>query len=121
MGIGRQKATVKCLKPFYTFKAFNELYQMKDAKLAECDADNIYTCAASDGQRVAVIAANYNNEDTELTFDLAGIPAGETIEVRLVDESTTFETVMTLEGNENVKLVLPVKNNSFVYIGSAVK
>ena len=122
MAIGnRAKATVKCLKPFYTFKAFNELYKMKDAKLAECDADNIYTCAASDGKRAAVIAANYNNEDTELTFDLSGIPAGEPVEVRLVDESKTFEKIMTLEGNANLKLVVPVKNNSFVYVGSAVK
>ena len=120
MGIGKQKATVKPLKPFYTFKAFNELYKMKSAYKAECEDAKIYACAASDGARAAVIAANYANEDTELTFDLSGIP-GEKIEVRVVDEQNNFGRVMSIDTCGKTCISLPIKNNSFVYVGSAIE
>jgi len=120
MGIGRHKATVRPLKPFYAFKAFNELYKMQHAVAANCDAENIHACAAADGKRVAVLAANYMNEDTFFVFDLRGIPENEVIEVRIIDEDKTFETLMTLEGSDHIKLSLPVKNNAVAYIGSRI-
>ena len=120
MSIGLKKATVKPLKPFYAFKAFNELYKMRHAVAACCDAENIYACAASDGKRAAVLAANYMNEDTVLTFDLRGIPANEGIEVRVIDEEKTFDTLMTLEGSGQIRLSIPLKNNAVVYIGSRI-
>ena len=120
MGIGGQKATVRPLKPFYAFKAFNALYKMQHAVAAECDAENIHACAASDGKSAAVLAANYGNEDTVFTFDLRGIPDGEIMEVRITDEEKTFETLMTFAGNGYICLSLPLKNNAFVYIGSKI-
>ncbi|MBR5231158.1 MAG: hypothetical protein IKW00_02790 [Clostridia bacterium] len=120
MSHGKQKATVRPLKPFYAFKAFNELYKMKHAVAARCDSENIYACASSDGKRAGVLAANYMNEDTVLTFDLQGIPAGEVLEVRIIDEDKTFDTLITLEGNNSVRFSLPLKSNAVVYIGSKI-
>ena len=121
MSIGATKATVRPLKPFYAFKAFNELYKMKHAVAVSCDAENIYACAAADGKRAAVLAANYRNEACSLTFDLRNVPAGETMEIRIIDEDKDFETLMTFEGNERVKLTLSVKDNTVVYVGSKIE
>jgi len=67
-----------------------------------------------------VLAATYMNEDTFFVFDLRGIPENEVIEVRIIDEDKTFETLMTLEGSDHIKLSLPVKNNAVAYIGSRI-
>ena len=119
MGISRQKATLKPLKPFYAFKAFNELYKMSSAYTADCDDSKIYAAAASDCKRVAVIAANYDNEDTTLTFELCGVPATD-LEIRVVDEEHNFDVSSTLTANGGCKISIPVKNNSFVYVGSKI-
>jgi hypothetical protein len=120
MGISRQKAVLKPRKPFYAFKAFGELYKLKSAYNAECDDDKLYAVAAADGKRVGIIAANYNNADTSITFDLSGLPATE-LEIRVVDEEHNFEPILTISAKGDCKLTLPIKNNSFVYVGSIIK
>ena len=92
---------------------------MKSAYVADCDDSKIYATAASDGERVAVIAANYDNADTTLTFELCGLPATE-LEIRVVDEEHNFEVASTITVNGNCKILIPVKNNSFVYVGSKI-
>ena len=119
MGISRQKAVLKPRKPFYAFKAFNELYKLRSAYNAECDDQKIYTAAASNGTCAAIIAANYNNADATLTFDLSGLPETE-LEIRVVDEEHNFEPLITVSAKNDCKLTLQVKNNSFVYVGSKI-
>ncbi|MBE6609899.1 MAG: hypothetical protein E7634_04455 [Ruminococcaceae bacterium] len=116
MSIGSKKATVKPLKPFYAFKAFNELYKLGYEKRVFCDTENIYACAASDGKRWGMLISNYNGGDMELEIGLSGLPKG-AVELRITDEERDFEK-LALGNKERLSLTLPIKNNSLVYIGS---
>ena len=120
MSIGAHgKATVRPLKPFYAFKFFNALYQMGEAVPATISGDALYACAAKGNGRGGLLLANYGGEDTEVTLDLQGLPAGE-IEVRRVDESETNVQLMRFDAKDALTLTLPMKNNSFVYVGSVI-
>ena len=118
MSIGAKKATVKPLKPFYAFKAFNELYKLGGEKKVRCDTENVYTCAASDGERWGMLISNYNGGDTELEIELSGLPKGD-VQLRIADEDKDFEK-LPLGSRDRLSLTLPVKNNSVVYIGSPI-
>ena len=113
------KATVKPLKPFYAFKMFNELYKMGEAVPATLEGEALYACAAKGGDRGGMLVANYGGEDTEVTLDLQGLPAGE-IEVRLVDEHHTDKQILRFAAKDALTLTLPMKNNSFIYVGSVM-
>ena len=113
------KATVKPLKPFYAFKMFNELYKMGEAVPAVLEGEALYACAAKGGDRGGMLMANYGGEDAEVTLDLQGLPAGE-LEVRLVDEYHTDKQIMRFAANGALSLTLPMRNNSFVYVGSLI-
>lgn len=119
MSIGRKNATLAPLKPFYAFKAFNELYKMGDEKKVSCTADGICTAAASDGNRAALIATNYSPDYTEIEFNLSGLPTGG-VEIRIVDEQRTFEKIMSIESGDTANLTLMLPRYSFVYIGSHI-
>ena len=120
MAIGKQKATVAPLKPFYAFKAFNELYKMGNEKNVESSSEHLYVTAASGGSSVALIASNYSDDDKEICFELSGLPAGE-LEIRVVDENRSFERIMSFGGVNDVKMILELKKNSFLYIGSVIR
>ena len=121
MSIGTIKSTVSPRKPFYAFKAFNELYKMGNEKRVEYDPDSLYVTAASNDTSAGIIIANYNGEDTEIELDLSGLPAGE-IEIRIVDEERTFDKIMSFETtNGAIKTKFPLTKNAFVYIGSAIE
>ena len=118
MGIAMQKAKVGALKPFYPFKYFNELYKLGEAVRAESSSENVFATAAVKGSEFAILAANYRNEDTEVTFDLSEFPDTE-LEVRYTDASVTDLKLMTLSAASIKQLTLQMKDDSFVYIGSA--
>ena len=121
MSIGTIKSTVAPRKPFYAFKAFNELYKMGNEKRAECDCDSIYVTAASNDTSMGIIVTNYNNEDTEIELNLFGLPEGE-IEIRIVDEEHTFDKILSLEPtNGAIKVKFPLKKNAFAYVSSFIK
>lgn len=116
MSISRKCATVKPLKAFYAFKAFNQLYTLGRAVDAACSGSGLYACAATGEDGCALLAANYAAEDTEVTFELSGWHTGNA-EVRLIDEDHTFEKLLTLQCNESMTFSVPLKNHSVVYIG----
>ncbi len=120
MSHGKIKATVKPLKPFYAFKAFNELYKLGDAVEAVSDTRSVKACAAKGSGKNAVLISNYNGEDTEVEIELAGLVDNK-LEVLLTDETHTFERVAAYELSGDTKIILPMKNNSFVYIGSVIE
>ena len=117
MGIGSQKATIAPLKPYYAFEAFNELYKMGDEKRVECASDALSAAAACDGKRAGLLLAHHFEEDTEADIHLEGLPDG-MYEIRMVDEEKNFEKVMCFSASGEIRLQLPMKKNSLVYIGS---
>ena len=52
-------------------------------------------------------------------IELEGVPSGR-FEVRLTDAAREDEVICGLECEGSLKLTLDLKENSFVYIGSAV-
>lgn len=118
MSIGGVKATVKPRKPYYAFLSFNKLYSMKNAVRAASSSEDIYVCAASDGSRVGLMAANYRgNGDENVCFRLSGIPEGG-IEIRITDADRNDEVIAAFGGSGSIDFTIALPENSFVYIGS---
>lgn len=60
-------------KAYYSFKAFNELYKLKNR--VECTASgSIKTLAASDGKKTAVLAVNESDRSKRVTLRRDGKP-----------------------------------------------
>lgn len=59
-------------KPFYAFKAFNQLYRLKTQAEASCKAEEIYVLAAVDGCNGAVLISNFTDEAVEIALSIAG-------------------------------------------------
>ncbi len=112
------KATVRPLKPFYAFKAFNALYRMGEALPAKTEGRELYAAAARGNGSVGVLVASYDAEATDLTLDLSGL-AGKTLEIRLVDEAHDFERILQVTAADHLQLTLAVQAYTFLYIGTA--
>lgn len=115
MSIGKTKASVAPLKPFYAFKAFNELYKLKNEVALDCEDQNIQVAAASNGARAAAMAVNYQGEDCNAELELSNLPLGK-YDIRIVDESRTFETLQSFDAHDKVKLKLTMPKNSIICI-----
>ena len=62
----------KTCKPhhgYYSAVAFNALYQLGTQVKCECDTDGIYTAAASNGKKHAMMIVNLTGRPQELTID----------------------------------------------------
>ncbi len=85
-----------CLKGYYPFKMFNELYKLGTAVKAETQGDNLYSCAAVGESGSAVMLAHFNDDDEvpakEVTLELKEF-AGKTATVYLLDETHDMEPV----------------------------
>jgi hypothetical protein len=120
MGISRQKATVKPIKGFYAFKAFNELYKMGEGMNAECGDGDVYACAAKGNGKNAVMVANYSETDTTVTLSLSGL-CDRSLELRMMDGDHNFEIMTAMElCGEQAEITVPMKANSFFYLGSKI-
>ncbi len=76
-------------KLYYGFKAFGELYALGDEAATASDNDEVYVCAATNGDKGGVLLVNLG-EETELNLDLAG----RTVKAcRIIDEDKTYEEV----------------------------
>jgi len=67
---------------YYAFQAYGELYALGQRVEASCELDEVYTLAATDGEKKAVIVCNYSHDthkDLELNLD-------DSFDVYLVDE-----------------------------------
>lgn len=119
MAISHMCATLKPLKAFYSFKAFNELYRLGSAVDAVAEGADLYACAAQGEGGCALLAANYCAEDTEVRLSVSGWHGGRA-EVRVIDAEHCFERLLTLEPEEHFTLTLPLKGWSVVYIGREI-
>jgi hypothetical protein len=55
--------TYKCLKPYYSFVAFNELVKLGYEIPCEYFVDDIYSCAATNGKDSAIALTYYNDDE----------------------------------------------------------
>jgi hypothetical protein len=102
-----------CLKGYYPFKMFNELYKLDASVSAEADED-IYITAAKSDTRAGIMLTHYNdNDDTEakaVTVDLKGFGASRA-EFYLLDENNDMSLVKTevfTGDNYSVTVNMPV-------------
>lgn len=50
---------------YYSFYAFGELYRMGKQAELECDCDNVYALAATDGEKSGILISRFDTETTE--------------------------------------------------------
>lgn len=86
------------LKGYYTFKMFNELYKLSTA--ADISQTNdIYTAAARNGQKAAILLTHYNNDDATapqtVKVDMQGLHGENGVRARyyLLDQNHSMELV----------------------------
>ena len=72
---------------YYGFKAFGKLYKLGTQVRSECDSQDVYVTAATDGDKKGVLIANIG-EDTEITTNL---DAG--MRVYLIDDEHMMEEI----------------------------
>lgn len=53
----------ECLKGYYPFKMFNELYKLGESVVAESDCGDIYVCAAKSQDEAAVMLTHFSDDD----------------------------------------------------------
>ena len=118
MAISRQRAILGPLKPFYSFKCFNELYSMGNEIAVKCDGD-VYACAASDNERRGLLLTNYGGEARALSISLTGL-AKTNVEVRVTDADRSYEKIYEASACDALELQLDVAENTVVYIGTII-
>ena len=57
---------------YYPFLAFGELYELGTQVYSACDDKKIYTLAATDGKKKAIMIVNTDEEDKDLSLSLDG-------------------------------------------------
>ena len=79
--------TLRPLKSYWVFPAFNELYRRKDQVEAESDTEDLYVAAAAGDPEGAVLIVNFRNETLDLELDLGG---KEITSCRLTDDAYEY-------------------------------
>ena len=79
--------TLRPLKSYWVFPAFNELYRRKDQVEAESDTEDLYVAAAAGDPEGAVLIVNFRNETLDLELDLGG---NDITSCRLTDDAYEY-------------------------------
>ena len=89
---------------YFAFKLFNDAYELKNQAKAESDDGNVAVCAASNGTKKVLLAANLCDQPVDAEFELIGANADDA-EVIM----TNCEYKNTLTGKKVVdgKLLIP--------------
>ncbi len=87
----------ECLKGYYPFRMFNELYKLDSAAEAKGEGDILAVVARSE-ERAAVMLTHYNDDDSteakEVTVDLKGFGPAKA-QFYLLDENNDMKLVKT--------------------------
>lgn len=75
-------------KAYYSFKAFNELYKLKNEVETQSDDKELYCVGAKQGDTVAVMVANIS--DNEKTITLKGLQKIDTVNIFVIDETHEY-------------------------------
>ena len=88
-----------CLKGYYPFRMFNELYKLKNCVKAESDNVNIKACAAvsEDGENAAVMISYFDDNDNapqeKIELDINGLPDLTNVQIYILDETHDMELI----------------------------
>ncbi len=112
----------ECLKGYYPFRMFNELYKLGGCVQTDAD-ENLYCCAAVSGGRAAAMLTYYSDDDSaapkDVRVSLSGLDFADAVKVRLslLDQEKDMESVREeiLSGRE-AALYLKMTNWSTVLI-----
>lgn len=108
----------ECLKGYYPFKMFNQLYKLKNCVSLRSSDKDIYACAATNFDTSALMLTYFNDNDTSpkkiVKVKLSGLNISGTVkaEIYLLDEQSDMELIKeeTFTGSENIDFLLNVKN-----------
>jgi len=112
----------ECLKGYYPFRMFNELYKLGAAVSVEC-GKNFYGCAARNGRKAAVMLTRYCDDDSvgpdKVQIDMSGLSGQSGVRARfhLLDAACDMELIKeeTFSG-EQFSTFLNMTNLSTVLI-----
>lgn len=117
--IGKAKKPINAAKPFYAFKAFNELYKLKNEVSNISESENIYTCAAANEKEGAVVLCNYSDSDECAEIDVKNFVSdkGVRAEHYVLDEKNDL-TLVRKEYFKGISFqpIVYLEKNSFVLI-----
>lgn len=112
-GPGRNRLRPR--KPFYAFRAFNDLYRMGNEVFSESDEKTLFVCASSNGEKAGAMIAVYGADDRTSynMIRLSGLPEADCrITFRKTDETGDCTYVMQATGTGRVcEVMLPMRNN----------
>ncbi len=107
------------LKGYYPFKMFNELYKLGDCVAVEA-VDNIYTAAATDGNKSAVMLTYFDDKLTEGSKDISvaldGLCGEKTAEIYLLDEYNDMALVDTIKVTNELKLNIKLYSSVLIML-----
>ena len=74
MGFGKYMAlfdanTYKPIQAYYSMVAFNHLYKLGEQVALECDTEELYAVAATDGKKSAIVISNITGETQPLNIE----------------------------------------------------
>ena len=101
------------LKPYYTFYLFRELARLGTYVPTPCRVDNVYSCAATNGEGAAIMLTNYSDDDSapaqRVTLELKNLK-GKKLFIYALDEEHNGELVATrdVDGDASLELDLPL-------------
>lgn len=110
--------TLRPLKAYYAFKAFNELYKLGDEVKTEAAGDGVYALAARKGCHGALLAVNYADDDNRLWQQVEIKASGARItdaDIFVTDVSRTLTFADTADFSEG-SIDLQLENYSFALI-----
>ena len=113
---GGKMASLKPTKGFYAFKSFNSLYRLGEQVELTCSDPALSTTAAAGAEGVGMMVSNERDESITVTLNLRGV-RGDMV-LRLTDAQHTNEKLLTLSGNAEQTLTLPLPPHAFVYLGA---
>lgn len=89
----------KCLKGYYPFKMFNELYKIGTSVYVDSDCKDVHACAAYDGNNASIMITYFNEDDdapdkeVRIDFKNAEMKSAVCAKFYLLDENNDCELV----------------------------
>ena len=114
----------ECLKGYYPFKMFNELYKLDECVKAVSDSEEIYVCAAKSQNTAAVMLTHFSDDDStpakQTAVALCGFENARA-EIYLLDAENDltliYEETITAEKN-SINLNLPLFSSYLIKLKS---
>jgi len=110
------------LPPYYSFKAFNNLYKLKNSCETLIDGDYIYAVSASNDNEHGIMISFFDDKEKEkstvVNLQLSGMKDGEKVaNIYLIDDKKNLELVKSKKIKDNSKnLKIKLKQYSVCYV-----